>query len=138
MLYRFGNGNRMKSTAHILVIEDDPDIRDTLRQILEMQGYRVDVAAHGREGLDALAGGMRPNLILLDLMMPVMNGWEFLSTRRTQSDAEAGRIPVVLISAVRNLEEQRELKDYPFVKKPLDLDTLLDTIERYASPVAEG
>jgi CheY-like chemotaxis protein len=128
----------MKPSSHILVIEDDPDIRETLRQVLEMQGYRVDVAAHGREGLDALARGLRPQLILLDLMMPVMNGWDFLAARRAQGREETGRIPVVLISAVRNLEGQRELRDYPFVKKPLDLDMLLDAIERHAAPVAES
>lgn len=115
---------------HILVIEDDSDIRETLRQILEVQGYQVTTASHGREGLEALEHGLRPNLILLDLMMPVMNGWEFLTVRKERD--ELTQIPIVILSAVRNPEQQSGLAGYPFVKKPLDLDVLLNTVEQNA------
>src|SRR4051812_14163920 len=63
----------------LLVIEDDTDHREVVRDVLEEEGYQVDTAAHGRAGLARLSSGPPPDLILLDLMMPVMDGWEFMA-----------------------------------------------------------
>ena len=63
--------------APILIVEDDADVRDTMVQVLESEGFSVRATRDGREALDALRAGLRPRLILLDLMMPVMNGWQF-------------------------------------------------------------
>jgi CheY-like chemotaxis protein len=85
----------MAGGSSILVVEDDTDLRDCVREELEDSGYRVTTAGNGREGLDLLDRGDRPCLILLDLMMPVMTGYEFLAELRGR-DAD---IPVVVMSA---------------------------------------
>lgn len=85
------------SGGPILVVEDDSDIRETLQQVLELEGYRVATAANGHEGLAALETGERPSLILLDLMMPVMSGAEMLDHLRT--DERLADIPVVVVTA---------------------------------------
>lgn len=112
----------------ILVVEDDDDVRDGIRDILEEQGYRVWTAANGREALERL-GVLAPQLILLDLMMPVMNGLEFLSILRqhnTLSDT-----PVIVVSAWSR--EAQSIAAQGFLAKPVDLDTLLSMIERFCS-----
>src|SRR5205814_8831977 len=83
----------------ILVVDDDPDIRDSLREVLEDEGYDVSCVGNGREALDHLkAASPRPCVILLDLMMPVMDGWQF---RREQKklEPELANIPLVVITA---------------------------------------
>jgi CheY-like chemotaxis protein len=112
-----------RSCAAVLVVEDEPDIRDTLRDILEMEGYRVRCASNGREALAALAEMPRPELILLDLMMPVMSGYEFLKELRA-NDALA-TIPVTVVSAVG---DQPVGHGENVLRKPVDLDTLLHTV----------
>jgi CheY-like chemotaxis protein len=112
----------------ILVVEDDPDIRETLKQVLEFQGYQVAQASHGREAMDWLKGGGRPSLILLDLMMPIMNGWEFLE--QGKAEGQLGRVPVIVISAVSQFTPMEKIRDYPVLRKPLDLDLLIATIEK--------
>nr|AYM54087.1 family membership protein [Byssovorax cruenta] len=107
----------------MLVVEDEPDIRETLRDILEMEGYRVRCASNGKEALDALAE-MRPRLILLDLMMPVMSGYEFLQRLRENDDLST--IPVAVVSAVG---DQRAVSDTTVLRKPVDLDTLLHVVD---------
>src|SRR3712207_6404701 len=87
-------------TAHLLVVEDDQDIRETLQQALELEGYQVSTAGNGKEALDILHLAdppSRPHLILLDLMMPIMDGWEFLEKARSTNLLSG--IPVVIVSA---------------------------------------
>lgn len=84
--------------ATVLVIDDDECIRTSLAEILEMMGYHVAVAADGQEGVELLEVGLEPNAIVLDLMMPRMNGWEFLS--RLRADPKFEGLPVVVTSAV--------------------------------------
>src|SRR5690349_12836280 len=89
--------------TRILVVVDDPFTRQALTLLLEMQRHQVTQAANGREALDLIRKGPTPNLILLDLMMPVMDGWEFLRQRR-----EVGAllsVPVVVVSAVADLDK---------------------------------
>jgi CheY-like chemotaxis protein len=116
----------------ILIVEDDSDLREALSAVLRDEGYFVAMAADGREALDRLRRQWRPSLILLDLTMPVMNGWQFRAEQR-QDPALSG-IPVVVLSAGEHLAEQMVplgIKDY--VRKPVELNHLLRTIERYCS-----
>lgn len=118
-------GNRCKC---VLIVEDDADIRETLRQLLEMEGYEVQVATNGKEGLEALKTIQRPCLILLDLMMPVMNGWEFLQAR--QDDIFLATIPVVVVSAI-HVDQAKNPGVTGFIKKPVDLEHLLTVVNQY-------
>lgn len=109
--------------ALILVVDDDPDILDALSEILEGEGYAVDRAKHGREALQKV-DERKPQLILLDLMMPVMDGYEFsqqLKQRNSGSD-----IPIVVLSADRSVKakaSQIGARDY--LAKPFELTDLL-------------
>jgi CheY-like chemotaxis protein len=112
-----------------LIVEDDFDIRDTLSQILEEEGYEVVGTANGREAMEWLTQHPAPRLILLDLMMPVMNGWQF---RAEQSQRpELACIPVIIISADASVQEKAaKLDTAGFLRKPIQLDQLLDTIKQ--------
>ena len=85
----------------VLVVDDDPDILDALSEILEVEGYDVQRARNGREALQRLEQAM-PDLVLLDLMMPVMDGWAFARSR-----ARGARPPIIVLSADRNVSAQR-------------------------------
>lgn len=114
----------------VLVVDDDPDIRETVREILEEQGYRVDDAENGREALGRLRSGSTPDLILLDLSMPVMSGPEFCSER--QKDPKLSRIPVVVVTATGSPEQKvAKLPINGLLRKPVGLDELLGTVERF-------
>jgi len=115
----------------VMVVEDDEQIRETLTEILEYHGYDALAVSHGREALDQLAAGARPALILLDLMMPVMDGQEFRAEQLKQR--ELASIPVVVISAFRDLREAvREMRPSAVLHKPVDLSELLQVIEHFA------
>jgi CheY-like chemotaxis protein len=125
------NPERATSARRILIVEDDTDLREVLSEILRDEGYDVASAAHGGEALDLLRGKFhRPTLILLDLTMPVMNGWQFRAHQR--ADPALSDIPVVVLSAGDHLAEQMgSLEIQEFVRKPIDLVHLLATIERH-------
>jgi CheY-like chemotaxis protein len=112
----------------ILVVEDDRDIRETLQQVLEMEGYVVHTAVNGKDGLDKLRNIQRPCLILLDLMMPVMSGWEFLEA--AGRDVTVATIPVVVVSAFTTYVPTVP-RAVAFVKKPVEIDSLLKRIEEH-------
>jgi CheY-like chemotaxis protein len=112
----------------ILVVDDDYDIRETLTQVLQTEGYRVEMAANGQEALDRLKE-KGADLVLLDLRMPVMNGWQF---RKAQlRDPKLVAIPVVVISAEPMLRHTREQLKAECITKPVLLDRLLATVNRY-------
>jgi two-component system response regulator MprA len=117
----------------VLVVDDDPHIREVIVELLEDEGYAVTQAANGSEALSVLKTHSElPCLILLDLMMPRMNGWEFRTAQR-QSPALAD-IPVVTISAHGDLITAVERLDVAeHLPKPLDIDRLLTIVERYCS-----
>jgi CheY-like chemotaxis protein len=115
----------------ILVVDDDEDVRETLRDALEMHGYTVATAENGRAALDALAVMPRPGLILLDLMMPVMDGLEFLAAGLASRAIEG--IPVIVVTAYDHLASKAS-DATAIVKKPLDLDVLLSWVERTCGP----
>jgi CheY-like chemotaxis protein len=112
----------------VLIIEDDADLRDMMAQLLRLEGFDAMTAANGREALDYLRGHRPPTVILLDLMMPVMDGWQF--RREQQRDAELADVPVIVLSA---LDQARaaDLATNAFLKKPLDFDRLLELVRRY-------
>ena len=98
----------MNAGEYILIVEDDFDIREALTQILEEEGYAVREAANGREALDVAAREL-PSLILLDLMMPVMNGWQFRAEQI--KDPRLAPVPVLVISADPHLQlEEPDLR----------------------------
>jgi CheY-like chemotaxis protein len=114
----------------ILLIEDDPDIREAIQDVLTDEGYQVVVADTGMQALDRLrAGGPLPDLILLDLMMPVMDGWQFRAEQKRHPAWNA--IPVIVLSAVGNTHEKADsIGALGCLRKPLDIDELLDMLQR--------
>lgn len=117
----------------VLVVDDDPDIRRMLEDVLTDEGHQVRVASNGREAL-AFVEHQSVDLILLDLMMPVMDGPAFYQAYRAHVDDDPGRAPVVVISADRNVREQAaQLGVDSYLTKPFDLDALLDQVERFTS-----
>ncbi|MGH2583620.1 MAG: response regulator [Dehalococcoidia bacterium] len=113
----------------VLVIDDDPDILSTVEQILAIEGYDVIAARNGAEALRALDSS-NPDVILLDLMMPVMDGWEF---RRRLLLHPAAETPVIVISADRDIARKaRSIDADGYVAKPFSLDDLLNEIGRFA------
>ena len=112
-------------TKSVLVIDDEEGIRETLQLALEFEGYDVHTAANGKEGFEALEKMRRPCLILLDLMMPTMNGWEFANAI---GESEHRAIPVVIISAFD--DQAKGLPVRTVLKKPIDLSTLLAIVQQ--------
>ena len=108
----------------ILVVEDEAESRESLRELLEIEGYTVETATNGKEALDKL-DSLEPCFILLDLFMPVMDGWQVLEKLR--SDGRLSRLKVlVTTSAAANTPA-----DVPVLLKPLDFDRLLRTIDAF-------
>jgi CheY-like chemotaxis protein len=115
--------------VEILLVEDEPDLRADLAFLLEDEGYRVRTSAHGAEALALLERGARPALILLDLMMPVMDGWETRARLRTMP--ALSKIPVVILSGVANDEEEiAALAVAAYVTKPIGVPQLCAIIDR--------
>ncbi|MDQ3881408.1 MAG: response regulator [Chloroflexota bacterium] len=116
----------------VLIVDDDHGVRGVLAQILEDEGHVVRTATNGLEALEALRSSVRPCLILLDLMMPVMNGWEFMSRRDQERDIAT--IPVVVISADQGASAKAAaIGAVDCLEKPLDLNRLIDTVGRYCA-----
>ena len=90
--------------AGILLIDDDPDTREQLAEILREAGYLVATARNGLEGLEKLKTDYAPCVILLDLMMPVMNGWQFRA--KQLSEPELAQLPVIVLSAVTEIRRR--------------------------------
>ena len=125
---------RRPGCKSILIVEDEPSIRETLRALLELEGYPVYAAENGKEGLRLLREIPRPCLVLLDLLMPVMNGMEFLEAKNHE-DAIAA-IPVCVVSGVAERPALPAISQ--FIKKPIDFDGLLKFVRQYCGcPVPE-
>jgi CheY-like chemotaxis protein len=114
----------------VLVVEDDPELLRALCETLEGEGYGVGRARHGLEALGQLRGGQRPCVILLDLMMPIMNGWQFRHEQR--QDSELSKIPVVVVSAKTDSAQHAAwLEADAYITKPISYDSLIETVQRY-------
>lgn len=114
----------------VLIVEDDADLREMMAQLLALEGFRATTVSNGREALTYLERGDRPDLILLDLMMPIMDGWEF--RRRQVQDASIAGVPVVVLSAL-DPARGADLGGTAFLKKPLDFDRLLALVRRFCA-----
>jgi CheY-like chemotaxis protein len=109
----------------VLVVDDDPDILDALSEILEVEGYAVERARNGREALQRIEQKL-PDLVLLDLMMPVMDGSEF-----ARKLAPGARPPIIVLSADRNVSTKaREIGAIGWLAKPFELSDLLAAVKR--------
>jgi CheY-like chemotaxis protein len=112
----------------ILLVEDDPDVRSTLADILSLEGYDVEATDDGDSAMALLKDGDEPDVILLDLMMPRMNGWQFRALQET--DPKLARIPVVVLSAQGSLthEQTERLHAAAFLRKPIEVPQLVEAL----------
>jgi CheY-like chemotaxis protein len=116
----------------VLVVDDDPAIAEVVAGALEDEGYPVAVAHNGAEALKQVEA-RPPRLILLDMRMPVMNGWEFADAYRARS---AERAPIVVMTAGRDAAQKaRDIDADGYIAKPFDLDEILETVTRHALTV---
>ena len=110
----------------VLVVDDEFDLTGTLRSILESEGYETCVCANGKEALASLEAG-KPDLVLMDVMMPELSGFEVLRTMRALPALEG--VPVILMSAVPPGAAREDYHWQAFLRKPFSLDTLVTTVE---------
>jgi len=118
-------------SATVLIVEDDLDTREMLGRFLELEGYNVETAENGKRALERLGSGVGACVILLDLMMPVMDGWQF---RQEQiRDAALADIPVIVVSAAGR-ERLEKIHANAYLSKPVDLDELLGCVTQFCRP----
>ncbi len=113
----------------VLVVEDNPDIREGLIALLQMEGFAVIAARHGQEALNMLRNGLRPCIIVMDLMMPVMNGFEFREAQLR--DPLLSDIPVIACSGVSDPAHTARLRAKAFVQKPAEVSALVRLVRQH-------
>jgi CheY-like chemotaxis protein len=119
----------------VLIVEDDEQLRASMADLLTEWGFAVGFAGNGREALDLVAGGVRPRLVLLDLQMPVMDGWGFLDARK--GHPHLASVPVALITA----EKERPFKAegvFDMLEKPVPVERLLGAVRLGSTAGAEA
>lgn len=114
---------------HLLLVEDDADAAEALAILLELKGYRISRAGNGLEGLAQLQADRSIALVILDLMMPVMDGITFL--RHLEADTRLAEVPVIVASA---MTPSQPIKVATIMRKPIDFDALLRAVEATLSP----
>lgn len=118
----------MSSAGRVLVVDDDDTIRELIATALSDEGYEIQTAAHGADALDLIAR-WSPDLILLDMRMPVMDGWEFSEAYRQLPGPLA---PIVVLTAGRDAASSAsQVAAAGFVSKPFDLNGLLEVVARF-------
>jgi CheY-like chemotaxis protein len=118
--------------VQVLIVDDDQDLGHAICETLELQGHDVHCVSNGREALEHLRGGRPTCLILLDLMMPVMNGWEF--REKQLADRSLARIPVVVVTADRDARQKADdLSAAGFLQKPVRADDLIRCVGEHCS-----
>jgi CheY-like chemotaxis protein len=127
------NGPDKKQCSNVLIVEDDKSIQEILKESLEMEGYTVFTADNGQVGLEMLPTLPTPCLILLDLMMPVMNGWQF--AENISKDMTLAAIPIVLVTAFE--DRAKLIPSKGIIKKPIDLDLLLNTVQHWCNGISD-
>lgn len=124
----------MQQEVRVLIVEDEKDIRESLCELLEAEGFVVSQAENGRAALDSLLEAHTlPTVILLDLMMPIMDGEQF---RREQlADERLSHIPIVIMSAARDIAEVGgRMQAFAVLKKPMSIDLLVEKLREAAKP----
>ncbi|MEO5971300.1 MAG: response regulator [Bdellovibrionia bacterium] len=121
-------------SGRILIVEDEPEIRENLQMFLEFEGFQIFSASNGKEALDILRTMATPCLILLDLLMPVMTGREFLEAK--SREGRFAGIPVYVVSGIANAPHL--MGTVGFVQKPIELDGFLKKVKEYCSPMNHG
>lgn len=123
----------MTADRSILIVDDDADVRECIGDALEAEGYRVTGASNGREALRLLKdGNVQPDIILLDIMMPEMDGWAFRAEQR--KDPGIASIPVVVFTAYGSPKDvAQQLQATGFLRKPVRLEELLSAVDRVCS-----
>ena len=116
-----------KPKGTVLVVDDDPGIREAVEDLLTGEGYSVALAEDGLDALERLASMPPPCLILLDLRMPRLDGWQFLARRNGSGDR--ARVPVVLLSGMTFIRDAPGVAD--FLAKPIRPEKLLDCVRRF-------
>jgi DNA-binding response OmpR family regulator len=120
------------AASYVLVVDDDPAIRGLVADALRSEGYAVDLAAHGREALEAMRA-RKPSAVVLDLMMPVMDGFSFMEACHLEQLCDG--VHIVVISAVHDaLQRVSEVPVTACIAKPFDLDELVRTVGQFARP----
>ena len=112
----------------VLIVEDDPDTREMLTSFLQLEGFQTETASNGREALDRLTGGVDADVIVLDLMMPIMDGWQF--RRRQIEDARLAKIPTIVVSAAGR-DRMAQISADAYLAKPIDMDELLSRLTQF-------
>jgi len=121
----------------ILIVDDEAEIAETIGEVLQAAGYDTASAANGLEALERLRTGPHPDLILLDLSMPVLDGWGFRREQQAMPDLAA--IPVVVVTADGDARRKAtSLQADGFLRKPCSIRALLDEIERHLPPPGGG
>jgi CheY-like chemotaxis protein len=122
-------------SEYVLVVEDDDEIRDFVALLLETEGYTVRTVANGAEALE-VACANPPRLIMLDMRMPVMDGWAFARAYRSRPGPQA---PILVMTAARDAGQRaREIEADGYVAKPFDLNHLLTLVRRFTGPSEHG
>ena len=122
--------NSLAVAQRILVVDDDRSVRESIVALLQADGYDARCVGNGREALRVLRAGYDASLVLLDLMMPVMDGWGFRIAQR--HDPTLAKIPVIVLTAVADpVLEARKLRAVAGFRKPLDVYALLDVVSEY-------
>lgn len=117
----------------VMIVEDDDEIRELLAEMLADRGYLVSTARHGKDALELLRTKPQPNIVLLDLMMPVMDGWQMRA--EMLADANLAAIPVIIVSGAADLQDGSELlKAARVLTKPVKWPVLLDSLRDHAAP----
>jgi CheY-like chemotaxis protein len=124
----------LRTRPTILIVDDDPAIRKMLVEVLALEGYPHETAANGQEALQKLGDGS-PRVVLLDLLMPVMDGRATLAALE-QDSAERQRHKIILVSATHNLEAAQDLQVDGQLSKPFTVDQLLNTIAPYVATLS--
>ncbi|MGE3263510.1 MAG: response regulator [Bacteriovoracia bacterium] len=129
----------MSLCKKILVIEDNEDIREAITSALADEGYETEFAEDGQVGLTKLKESTTPTLVLVDLMMPAMNGWEFLDEKdKIKTSLDHKFVTVSAVAANQSLEDPTPLDTDGTIKKPIRLEELWATVTKFCGPAQEA
>ncbi len=123
----------------VLIVEDNDVLLETFKYVVESEGYHVLTAKNGKEALAVLEVTPHPCLILLDMFMPVMDGWEFLNQIKLKEGDLIVSLPIVICSAAgeqKLAETAKEVSGY--LKKPVDMDVLINTVKKFCNPIQKN